>query len=260
MVSRLAAVAFCLTLLPGIASAGWVSEWESTAIHNGERLEPERSTVRIDKTRMRIDQPQIISIFDYGKGTMALINPKSAVYWSGTVDEYSQQTATKRNENLRRRIGEEVKVKDDDLKVDLNDLPKIKVERTDEAKTVAGRDTVKYVVLVDDELFQEIWLTEEINTSADLDVGKFLDYQRRNSLRMIGNSAKPFNALYRSKAYEDFLKKGTPLQTVIHHLAGGFERRALSFKQADVADSEFAVPASYHKVRIADVFPKQPES
>jgi len=260
MVSRLAAVAFCLALLPGIASAGWVSEWENTAIHNGERLDPERSTVKLEKNRMRIDQPQIVSIFDYGKGTMTLINPQSAVYWSGSVDEYSQQTAARRNESLRRRIGDDVKVTDDNLKVDLSDLPEIKVERTDEAKTIAGRDTVKYVVLVNDELFQEIWMTEDINTSADLDVAKFLDYQRRNSLRMIGNSAKPFNALYRSKAYEDFLKKGTPLQTIVHHLAGGFERRALSFKQADVPDSEFAVPASYRKVRIVDVFPKQPES
>lgn len=259
MVSRLVALSLFLSFLPGAAAAGWVSEWENTAIHNGERLDSERSTMRIAKNRMRIDQPHIVSIFDYAKGRMTLMNAKAGVYWSGTVDEYSEQTAKSRNQNLRRRIGEQATDKETDFKVDLTDLPQIKVERTDEAKTLAGHATSKYVVLVNDELFQEVWMTEEINTREDIDVGKFLDYQRRNSARMIGKSAKPFNALYRSKAYEDFLKKGPALQTITHHIAGGFEQRALSFKEAEVADGDFAVPEGYRKVGIADVFPKEPE-
>jgi len=260
MWSRLVALSLSLSLLPSVAGAGWVSEWENTAIHNGERLDPERSTVRIAKNRMRIDQPQITSIFDYAKGTMTLMNPQSGVYWSGTIDEYSEQTSKSRNQALRRRIGEDAVDKKAEFKVDLEDLPEIKVERTDEAKTIAGHSTLKYVVLVNDELFQEVWITEEINTNDDIDVDKYLDYQRRSSARMIGKSAKPFNALYRSKAYENFLKKGLALQTTIHHIAGGFERRALSFKEAALTDGDFAVPEGFRKARIADVFPKQPES
>jgi len=259
MLRRLAALSLFLAMFPALASAGWVSEWENTAIHNGERQDPERSTMRLDGNKMRIDQAEISSIFDYGKRQMTLLNPKQRLYWSGSVDEYSEQTAKSRNASLRRRIGE-VADKEVDFKVDLNDLPEIKVERTDEAKTVAGYSTLKYVILVNDELFQEVWLTEEINTNDELDVGKYLDYQRRNSARMIGNSAKPFNALYRSKAYEELLKKGVALQTVVHHLAGGYERRALSFKKEDVDDGVYATPEGFRKTRIANVFPKQAEN
>ncbi len=259
MLSRLAVLSLSLCLVPALAGAGWVSEWENTAIHNGERLEPERSTMRLADDKLRIEQTQLVSVFDYAKGKMTLINPTSGVFWSGSVDEYSEETTKSRNQALRKRMGKDAEIDDEMLKVDLDDLPQIKVERTDEAKTIAGYQTVKYVVLVNDELFQEIWMTEELNTGDDLNVDKFLDYQRRNSARMIGKSAKPFNALYRSKVYEEFLRKGFALQTITHHIAGGYEQRVLSIKQADVADSDFSLPGGYRKVKIADVFPAAPK-
>lgn len=259
MLSRVVTLSLlCLGVAPVIASAGWVSEWENTPIHNGERLDSERSTMRIANDKMRIDQPQIVSIFDYSKGTMTLMNPSAKVFWTGSVDEYSEETSKTRNRTLRDRIGKDA-AKVEDFTVDLNDLPEIKVEKTDEAKKIADHPTLKYVVLVNDELFQEIWLTEDFNTNSDLNVGKFLDFQRRSSARMVGKSAKPFNALYRSKAYEEFLGKGFAMQVIIHHIAGGFERRVISIEETEVYGSAFVVPEGYRKVTIPDIFPKEPK-
>ncbi len=246
--------------LPSTVRAGWVVEWKSTPIRKDERQETTRSMAFIAGNRTRVEQDNVTTISDYKKKRFSVLNPKTKRVWSGSIDDYVKENVKRRNQTTQRRLGAKQKK---DLKelptLDVDSLPEITVTRTDEQKTVAGHNTFKYSIQVNDERFQEVWLAEDLDLSDDLDPKKLLEYQRKSSRGMIGSSAKPFNALYRSKAYLDMLKKGYPLQTVIYHLAGSYEQKAASIREADIDDSRFEVPGDYEKVLVHDVFKEDEE-
>ena len=135
---------------------------------------------------------------------------------------------------LRKRMGTG-DAKDEELpEVDADSLPAITVERSGETREIAGHNTVKHIVRVDEQVFQEVWIAEGLSTAADLDPDKLIKYQQINSRGMIGASSMPYNALYRSPEYRKLLSDGVALETLTHHLAGGFEQRARSIRQVDV--------------------------
>jgi len=226
-------------MIPGIASAGWIIEWEHTP-------------VRADETR--VEQDHITTVYDYDAGTFTLLNPTSRYYWSAGVDDYVRESVRQRDQNLRKKLGTETKDDDELPKVDLESLPEISVEPTDEMRTIAGHRAFKHVVRVNEELFQEIWVATDLDLSEDLDPEKVVKFQARSSRGMIGNSSKPYNALYRSPAYFELLEKGYALRILTHHIAGAFDRKARSVREADVEDSKFEVPAGYRKVSLQEVF------
>ena len=249
----LCVVVFAVT--PTLANAGWIIKWENTPIRKGDRLESSDATAYIDGNRTRLEQDHITTVTDYGKGTFSLLNPKSKFYWSGTVETYAKESVKRRNAVMKSRMGSKASEDSDELpEVDVETLPKITIEPTDEKLIIAGHETFKHVIRVNDELFQEVWVATDLDLTDDLDPKKVAEYQQTASRGMIGNSAKPYNALYRSPEYVKLLKKGFALKTLIHHIAGSFEQSAKSVRESDIAPASFRVPKDYRRVRLQDVF------
>ncbi len=248
-----------MSMIPGIASAGWIIEWEHTPVRAGERLESKRAIAYIEDDKTRVEQDHITTVYDYDEGTFTLLNPTSRYYWSAGVDDYVKESVRNRDRNLRKKLGTESEDDEELPEVDLESLPEISVEATDEMRTIAGHQAFKHVVRVNEELFQEIWVANDLDLSGDLDPDKVVKFQARSSRGMIGNSSKPYNALYRSPAYLELLKKGYALRTLTHHIAGAFDRKARSVREADVEDSKFEVPAGYRKVSLQEVFKTETE-
>lgn len=252
---------YCLVLLvftlvvgPAAAEAGWRVEWKNTPIHKSGPQDSEIATAYIGANKSRMEQEHLTTIFDYDQARFTVMNPKTKLFWSGTIDEYVRASARRRNEALRTSMGSK-RGKDDDLpEIVVEELPEITIERSGEQREIAGHETIKYVVQVNEEQFQELWVAEGLNVAADLSPEKFLEYQRKNSRGMLGGTAKPYNALYRSPAYLDLLKKGFVLETTTHHLAGGFQQTAKSIRQVEVTPSQFAVPEDYRRAQLDDVF------
>ncbi len=244
-----------LVAAPSVASAGWVVEWKNTPLRKDVAQDSQKATVYIGANKSRMEQEHVITIYDYDKATFTVMNPETKLFWSGPLVEYVKISSKRRNEALRKTMGGKKRDEAGALtEPDAESLPEITITRSGEQRQIAGYDTVKYVIQVNEELFQELWIAEGLNVSADVDLGKFVEYQRKNSLGMTGNSAKPYNALYRSPAYMDMLKKGFALETKTHHLAGGFEQTAKSIRQTEIDASRFAVPEEYRRVQLADVF------
>jgi hypothetical protein len=254
---RFGALLVGLLVAPGVARAGWLVQWQETAIkNNGDRLDPQPSTVRISRGKVRIAQTATTSLLDYGKGTFAILNNGQGYFWSGTLDDYLSQMTKDRSQGLHQRLGPQA----DDMnfeqpKVDPSTLPPVAIEKTEEAATIAGHATTKYLVKVEGELLQELWLAEGLDVSRDLDVKRFLDFERKMSGAMLGASADAFNAVYRSDDYRKLLERGYILKSVTHHIAGSYERVATEIRQEEVPAAEFEVPDSYRRVRLSDVFP-----
>jgi hypothetical protein len=258
-VKRLFAAALLLVgsgMVPRAAQAGWIVQWTNMAIvQDQKRLDPETTTMYIDKGRVRLDQPRLTTLIDYNKEWFTVFDPKRSVFWAGKVDDYVSEMTTQRAEVMRQRLGPDAAAAYGKRKVDEKTLPRIEVKKTTQTREIAEHQATRYEIYSNNDLFLEIWLAEDINTKDDLDPTKLLSYERKMSSGLLGGSAGPFNALHRSKDYAALLEKGFVLETLVHHGAGGFEKKATAIRAADISSSQFEVPESYRRVRLADVFP-----
>lgn len=258
-----------LSAVPTVARAGWVSEWTNTAAKvNGDRMDAQNSSMAISGGRVRLEQPEVVTLIDYNGSRFTLINPTKQLFWTGTVDEYVREVAHSRTEGMRSKLGgmdkQSKKVRDAEAKpyvpptIDPAKLPPVSITKTDVTEKIAGYDTVKYEFRADGDLFQEIWVAPALDVSSDLDPDRYLALQRKLSAGMMGKSSRQFNALYMDDEYRKILAKAFVLKVLTHHVAGSFERVATSMRQADVPASQFDVPAAYRKVALADVLPAPP--
>lgn len=254
----MSAALMTLVAMPGAARAGWVIEWKSTPIRGDARQDSQRSTAYVEDNKMKMEQPHIVTVYDYDKQRFTVLNPATRFFWTGSLDDYVLKSATRRQQQLSKSYGSNKKDDDPLPKLDLEDLPEVTVELSGETKEIAGYQTTKYVVKINDELFQEVWVAPELDLTNDIDPEKYVKYQQKTSRGMIGASSKPFNAMYRSPAYLDLLRKGFALETLTNHIAGSFEQSARSVRKSSVDSSTFEAPEDYRRVRLDDVF-KMPE-
>ena len=238
------------------ADAGWVVQWENVRIKpGGERVSAGPTTMQIDLGRVRLEQPQIVTVIDYNRGRFTVINPEHRQFWSGTVDQYTAQVlddrtkAVSRRRRSRRRLRQARRPA-----VDEKSLPPIVIQRTRQKEKLAGHTAVKYVIMTNKELFQELWVAQDLDLSRDLPPRKLLAYQRKLGAVRLGKSSDAFNALYRNKEYEEVLRKGFALKTITHHIAGGFERTATEIPRAAMDSSAFTAPKGYQRVDLKQVF------
>lgn len=269
MPSTLRSLAFvaALALSPSLAHAGWVIDWTTSASNQkGVAMPPQTATQSISGNQLRMEQPEVITITDYGKDRMVMINPAKQYFWSGTMDDYIRDMTRARDAAMRERIGSMTgkPVKPGDPvpestpnTVDVSKLPPVSITSTGVKEKIAGYETEKYDVKVNGELFEELWIAP-LDLSADINYDKFLAQQLKNSAAMQGKSADSYNALYRSPEHRRLTEKATVLKDVTHHLAGTFTRTATSVQQQDVPASAFAAPDSYRKVRLSDLLEPPP--
>ncbi len=236
---------------PLAAQAGWISEWRNIPATGSEQL----STMKIEDGRVRVAQPETITLMDYKKGQFTLLNPISQYFWSGTVDQYVEEMSKNRNQAMAKRMRLEDKRDFKPPEVDVESLPAITIKPTGEKQTIAGHETAKYEVRSNAEPFQEIWVAEDLDLSKDLDLNRFLAYQQKLAGAMLGKSAPAYNALYRSEDYRKLLDKHFALKVITYHIAGSFERTAIEIREEAVPASEFKIPDHYRRVRLSDVFP-----
>lgn len=258
---RAAMLLIALSLVPPAVHAGWVTTWTNTAVkQNGDRMETQNASMAISGGRVRLEQPEVVTVIDYNTDRFTLINPVKHYFWTGTIDEYQREMGRARALKMREQFGElgkgKASPKADEYKVPAIDpakLPPLSISKTGLTEKIAGYDTEKYQINADGELFQEIWVAPTMDVSGDLDPNRYFAVQRKMSTTMMGKSAGQYNALYLNDEYRKLIEKAFVLKIVTHHLAGSFERSATSVSQAEVPASQFEVPEAYRKVRLSDL-------
>jgi hypothetical protein len=258
---RAALLLVALSMAPPVVHAGWVTTWTNTAVkQNGDRMAPQDASMTISDGRVRLEQPEVVTVIDYNANRYTLMNPVKQYYWTGTIDEFQREMgrerATKMREQFAELRGKDAPAKDEEYKIPVVDpakLPPLSISKTGLSEKIAGYETEKYEIKADGELFQEIWIAPAMDVSADLDPNRYFAVQRKVSAAMLGKSADQYNALYFNDEYRRLIEKAFVLKSVTHHLGGRFERSAKAVSQNEVADTQFEVPDSYRKVRLTDV-------
>ena len=239
------------------AYGGWIIEQSNVATRpKGDPGPAEPATLRVSQGRVRLTQPNIVTIQDCVKGRFIMYVPERNAYWSGSLDDYTSELRAQAAQSGATASGNPMPTKAPEKVPTVNaaGLPNLIVRKTTEQAKVAGYDTTKYVIESDGSLFQELWVTTAVNISDDLDPKKYVACQAKISAGMLGASTGSFNALYRSPDYLNLLTSGVILKRVTHHAAGTYSEEVRSINKADIADDEFATPSGATKVSLNDLF------
>lgn len=251
---RLVTLVASILCLPAISTAGWIVEWQNRVVKtDGSRLDPVPSTMYIGTNRVRVEQPAVVTLIDYGRERFTILNPEAQYFWAGSLEAYLTDMTRDRVAAMREKVGDKSAQSYGMPIVDESSLPRIVIKRAAEKEEIAGHPTVKYTIESNGEVFQEIWLAEGLDLSRDLDPKKVLAYERRMSDAQLGASAGAFSALHRSEDYRKLLARGFVLRSIVRHNLGGFERTVTSIRPAEVSDDQFLVPESYRRVLLKDV-------
>lgn len=239
-----AALGFLLAAAP-VARAGWEIEQTTYNLRaSGKEIGRSPSTMRVSKNRARISDGTTVSIFDYNKDDIALLLPQKKLYWSGTVDDYI--SAVRSVDPKRRVLPGELKLP----------KPDITVQETPVTAQIVGRTAKKYLIVVNGQPFQELWVGDAIFT-PDLDPGRYQALQRKLAQSIRSSYAVTLDYLADDPLYKKISTEGYPLRvhTYLGEAIMGSEVTRVA--PADVPDSDFAIPEGYARVDLAALIDAQ---
>jgi hypothetical protein len=217
------------------------------------------------------------SVFDLGTARAWMSNPKSKVYWEGTIEELCttfRETAEAIGKSMEEQMQAQISGLPPDQRAKVEDLRKmlaaqraaadqkkatgpgvIKVERTGDTETIAGQPTRKYRVLVDDQLYEEDWLSTDPGVAREFSLDKASALMSQvSSCADSGDSSSRAGGVDEGKIYEKLYPEGWPLKTVSY--AGGQPRvkaEVETIEKGAIPEKEFRPPAGYKKGTLREV-------
>jgi hypothetical protein len=240
-----AALGFLLAAAP-VAWAGWEIEQTTYSLRaSGKEIGRSASTMRVSKNRARVADGTTISIFDYDKGRIALLLPAKKLYWSGSVDDYLSAV---RGVDPKRRA----------LPGELETLPKpqIIVQETPVTAEIAGKATKKYLIVVNNQPFQELWIGEPVFTQ-DLDPARYQAVQRKMAQSVRSSYGVTLNYLADDPLYKKISTEGYPFRVHTYLGEAIMGSEITRMKAVDVPDSDFAIPEGYSPVNLVALIDEQ---
>ncbi len=262
MVSRIVFLTTLFIFLSSSARAGWLIQQVISSTSPQGTSQKVGSTNYFSKNRLKAVQDGSILIINYNTGQISVSDRNRKLYWSGTIDEYingirdymaqakREMEASMKNmpPEQRKAVEEEMKKAGGPTKVG-----RISIEKTSDRQTIAGYRTTKYIVHLDENSYQEIWISEDLNISKDMDMKKIQDFQNKIS-RAVGSVYSGQAAgVEGSSEYQSLFEKGYPLKIV--HVVGQNKGTILvtDVRETDLSDREFEVPEGYRRTTLQEI-------
>ena len=154
-----------LLLSPTLVEAGWLIEWTTAASNaKGVSMASDSATQSIAGNRVRLEQPHITTLIDYGQDRFTLINPSKQYFWSGSTDQYVQEMVAARAAGAQKKMGDlkgamagargaQTDKEPGPVAIDPATLPPVSVTATGTSETIAGYEAAKYEVRVGGDLY-----------------------------------------------------------------------------------------------------------
>ncbi len=178
-------------------------------------------------------------ILDYKAEKVTLVDGNRKVYATGAMDAYCQTMATMYEafSEMESAFGDDEESAPESVKV-----------------VAAGKDTIagmaadKYNVLVDGELYEEIWLASDSGLMNELGNPERI----RKFMECLAETDDPVES---SKAYQELSVKGWELRSISYEFGEKeYTTNIVEIKKASIPDSEFTAPGNYKKIKFEDFF------
>jgi hypothetical protein len=227
------------------ADAGWVmveQNGDKTLISNG---------------RLKGTSEGVSWIFNGPKNEMIFIHSDQNIYWRGTVDDYCSSTATMLEQMIKGMPEEQRKMMEQMMaKGNQSAGHKVTVIKNGDGGTIAGFKTIKYRVMVDGELFEEVWLTTDASLIRAYKPLIPMLQKFDSCLASMDMEFEP----EKSVEYQKLWETGFQLKS-IRYESGNLETETdvVKMQKAEIPAQEFAVPAGYHQRSFAEMMQSQME-
>ncbi len=221
---------FLLTLLA--VSTAWAG-WEQVDQDGNRTL---LSNGRIKNVTQAGDE--VWFVMDLNKGEIMMINAAVKAYASGTIEEYC---------GFMKNLRESMMAKMKEMGLPQADMavPEVQVKKAGDGGQIAGFKTIRYEIMADGELVEELWLTEDAGVMKEM-----------GSPEAIGKIAACGGGLG-YEASPDYLAataRGWEMKSVSHE-GGETEIMTLvtSLEKKDIPEAEFQPPSGFRKVDFKQV-------
>ncbi len=212
-------------------------------------------TIYLANGYMRMDNGDLVTIFDIKKGEILYYNTSNKIYWQGKPERFNAEVRAElevmiekellgleedQREVMRKMYDEMLKSSFSDSN-DQDQFPRVfSVKSIGDGEKVSGYNTQSFHVLEDGQPLETIWIAAELQIANDFDfvgLSQFLNQLAK------GAYAASFEA---SNEYFDLLKKGYPVKVEMTKSDGyTYISDVAEAKKVKFSDSHFKVPKGY---------------
>ncbi|MBE0639212.1 MAG: DUF4412 domain-containing protein [Bacteroidales bacterium] len=237
------------------ANAGWVIQVRYSDSDGNANEE----TIMIQDNKLRSNGIDGTFIFDLENDWMMVINDTNNTCWQVKISESreSYYLATRKfmdkmlvslppqEREMYRPLFAEMEKMYANFDPSILDAVKIRIEKTVENEIIAGFNTNKYLVYVDDTLVEQKWLVTDLDLSNDLNLGKMV-----RSFKEISPITGEDVMYQFTETYLDLSEKGFEMRSV--NKAGEITEVMNIEKKLFDADL-FSVPEGFRQISIEEM-------
>ncbi len=241
---RLLKVSFVIAAIAGFAVsafAGWVqvdNQGATTLISDG----------MLKATSSGDDQ---YSILDAKKGNIVFVDVKRQVYSRESIDDFCEAVVAGMSK-MKKNMPEENQGKQKAGK----DAPRVAVVNEGDGGVIAGYGTVKYKVLTDGALYEEVWLTSDPAVMKDLEsLFRTLMKKFEKCLFSVANVTDSLPLSVEETPEYRKLEQGGWQMKSKNYLGsrGPVTYEVVKLEKKDIPAAEFEVPKGYKKIPVIEM-------
>ena len=200
----------------------------------------------ISKGKMKFagaDAENSYLVVDNAADRIMMVDGTRKFFAAGTVEEYCRMM------KQMAKGFEEIGMATDGMEE--NAQPSVEVIAAGQ-ETIAGIAADKYKVMVDGDLYEELWLTGKSDLTGEL--GK--NWSEEKFLGCLKETEGPVE---NSKAYSELSKKGWVLRSISHAGEQETNTDVVALEQKMIPDSEFTAPDGYRKLKFEEFLGSEAE-
>jgi len=221
---------FISLLSPSLLYGGWI-------LKDGEGTTTFISKGKIKHTEG--DETDSYLVIDYNVDRITLVDGSQQIYATGTLAEYCgyMRKITEAFSQMEGAFGDSEE----------NAAEMVEVVAAGQ-ENIAGLKAEKYQVIVDGELYEEVWLT--MNSGLMSELGNSASHQQ--FMECLDAGGDPVES---SKAYRELSLKGWELRSISYDFGEKeYNSDTVSIAEENIDDSEFAPPAGFKKLELEEMF------
>ena len=239
------------------AYPGWILTIENYDVDN---LEKKSHQVYFQENKIKIVDPDMITIFDLNRNMITFLKPQIHMFWKGTLNDYRQEV----RETLEMMIDLEVKKlpedKQDEARRTFETMMRIMehpdtastldlfIRETAENDTILGYETTKFQVFLNGVIMEDIWIPNHLDVSRDLDQGKYL-----NLLSQLSTGFENELVYQTSAEYNRLIQDTYVLRKKEYKIGYQTVKEVVDIRQEALEESVFLPPADYKPVTLTEL-------
>jgi len=200
-------------------------------------------------------------IFDVNHRKVTIIYPAKEIYATGTPKEYCQALHNLQEEMKSQMSDEERRMVEEfmrGLREKTKKHPQVRVEDRGQGERIAGYPTEHFAVYVDQNLTEEVWLSEDPSLLGEFgDYTKLMDMTAEISRCISSAMGIPGGSLEEQPAYQDLMDKGVELKSVEYTDGSANTEQVQDVSERSIKEAQFQPPEGFKKTSIKEVMKAQ---